>query len=60
MEKKLGDLKKMESISGGEEKHGKNAEETVRKARNKLEAIAKGMTTDEEGHVISLDAQLTG
>ncbi|VDN59451.1 unnamed protein product [Dracunculus medinensis] len=59
LEKKLGDLKKMESISGGEEKHGKNAEETVRKARNKLEAIAKGMTTDEEGHVISLDAQLT-
>lgn len=25
-----------------------------------MEALAKGMTTDEDGHAVTLDAQLTG
>uniref|UniRef100_A0A183V8Z3 SMC_N domain-containing protein n=1 Tax=Toxocara canis TaxID=6265 RepID=A0A183V8Z3_TOXCA len=52
-------LAKLEADRGGEEKRGKEAEEAVRRARNKIEALAKGMTTDEHGEAISLDAQLT-
>ncbi|VDN21752.1 unnamed protein product [Gongylonema pulchrum] len=59
LEKKQNELKKLEAGSGGEEKRGKEAEEAVKRARNKIEALAKGMTTDEEGHAVTLDAQLT-
>ncbi|VDN04583.1 unnamed protein product [Thelazia callipaeda] len=59
LEKKCQELKKLEGEIGGEELRGKKAEESVRRARNKMEALAKGMTTDEDGHVISLDAELT-
>ncbi|VDN27531.1 unnamed protein product [Gongylonema pulchrum] len=60
LEKKQNELKKLEAGSGGEERRGKEAEEAVKRARNKIEALAKGMTTDEEGHAVTLDAQLTG
>lgn len=60
LEKKCRELKKLEVESGGEEKRGKEAEEAVRRARSKMEALAKGMTTDEEGHAMTLHAQLTG
>uniref|UniRef100_A0A915PWC6 Structural maintenance of chromosomes protein n=1 Tax=Setaria digitata TaxID=48799 RepID=A0A915PWC6_9BILA len=53
------ELKELETEIGGEEKRGKEAEEAVKRARKKLEALAKGMITDEEGHAITLDAQLT-
>uniref|UniRef100_A0A1I8EKE5 Structural maintenance of chromosomes protein n=1 Tax=Wuchereria bancrofti TaxID=6293 RepID=A0A1I8EKE5_WUCBA len=59
LEKKCRELKKLETEIGGEEKRGKEAEEAVKRARNKLEALAKGMITDEDGHAVTLDAQLT-
>lgn len=60
LEKKCRELKKLETEIGGEEKLGKQAEEAVRRARSKMEALAKGMITDEDGHAVTLDAQLTG
>lgn len=60
LEKKCQELKKLESEIGGEEKRGKEAEEAVKRARNRMEALAKGMITDEDGHAVTLDAQLTG
>lgn len=59
MEKKRSELAKKESEIGGEEQRGKNAEEIISKARQKLEALAKGMTTDEQGNAMTLDAYLT-
>lgn len=49
----------MEREIGGEEKRGEDAQEAVKRARAKLEALAKGMTTDDEGNAMTLDAQLT-
>lgn len=60
MAKKLLELEKQEKESGGDEKMGEKAEKAVNDARDKLEAIAKGFTTDEKGNVVTLDAQLTG
>ncbi|KAI1727452.1 SMC proteins flexible hinge domain-containing protein [Ditylenchus destructor] len=57
--KKRTELEKKEADIGGEEKRGKNAEEKLLRARQKLEALAKGMTTDEDGNAVTLDAQLT-
>ncbi|KAL3994489.1 RecF/RecN/SMC N terminal domain family protein [Acanthocheilonema viteae] len=59
LEKKCQELKKLETEIGGEERRGKEAEEAVKRARNKMEALAKGMITDEDGHAVTLDAQLT-
>uniref|UniRef100_A0A8R1TJ54 Structural maintenance of chromosomes protein n=1 Tax=Onchocerca volvulus TaxID=6282 RepID=A0A8R1TJ54_ONCVO len=59
LERKCRDLKKLETEIGDEEKHGKEAEDAVKRARNKLEALAKGMITDEDGQAVTLDAQLT-
>ncbi|OZC11181.1 RecF/RecN/SMC protein [Onchocerca flexuosa] len=59
LEKKCRDLKKLETEIGDEEKRGKEAEEAVKRARNKMEALAKGMITDEDGQAVTLDAQLT-
>lgn len=49
----------MESEDGGKEKRGKDAEEKLQKARAKMEALAKGMTTDEDGNAVTLEGQLT-
>lgn len=59
LEKKKRELKKLEEESGGEEKRGQEVEEAVKRARNRLAALAKGMTTDEQGQAVTLDAQLT-
>ena len=59
LEKKRKQLTQTESDSGSEEQRGKAAEEAVVRARQKLEALARGMTTDEEGNAITLEAQLT-
>ncbi|VDK87782.1 unnamed protein product, partial [Litomosoides sigmodontis] len=59
LEKKCQELRKLETEIGGEEKLGREAEEAVRRARNKMEALAKGMITDEDGQAVTLDAQLT-
>ncbi|CAG9531598.1 unnamed protein product [Cercopithifilaria johnstoni] len=59
LERKCQELKKLETEIGGEEKRGKEVEEAVKHARNKMEALAKGMITDEDGHAVTLDAQLT-
>jgi hypothetical protein len=49
----------MEEEVGGEEKRGEDAKATVQRARDKLEALAKGMTIDETGKAETLDGQLT-
>lgn len=59
LEKKRKELEKMESENGGQEKRGKDAEEKLQKARSKMEALAKGMTTDEDGNAVTLEGQLT-
>ncbi|KAL3086014.1 hypothetical protein niasHT_030438 [Heterodera trifolii] len=59
LEAKRRQLERAESEIGDEEQRGKAAEEAVTKARQKLEALAKGMTTDEEGREVTLEAQLT-
>ncbi|KAM3719094.1 Structural maintenance of chromosomes protein [Dirofilaria immitis] len=59
LEKKCRELSKLETEIGGEEKRGKEAEEALKRARNKMEALAKGMITDEDGRAVTLDAQLT-
>ncbi len=58
--KKKDDLAKLEQERGGEERAGEMAEEEVRRLRAKIEALARGMTTDEQGNAVTLDAQLTG
>lgn len=60
LEEKSAALVRLEADRGEEERRGEEAEEAVRRARNKIEALAKGMTTDEHGDAVSLDAQLTG
>uniref|UniRef100_A0A914IB66 SMC hinge domain-containing protein n=1 Tax=Globodera rostochiensis TaxID=31243 RepID=A0A914IB66_GLORO len=52
-------LEQAESEIGDEEHRGKSAEEALARARQKLEALAKGMTTDDEGNAVTLEAQLT-
>uniref|UniRef100_A0A914ZLA8 Structural maintenance of chromosomes protein n=2 Tax=Parascaris TaxID=6254 RepID=A0A914ZLA8_PARUN len=59
LEEKSAALERLVTDRGEEERRGKEAEEAVRRARNKIEALAKGMTTDEHGDAVSLDAQLT-
>lgn len=59
MTKKQKQLERAEAEIGGEEQRGKAAEEAVVRARRKLEALAKGMTTDEGGNAVTLEAQLT-
>lgn len=59
LEKKRTELAEKENEIGGEERRGKDAEESATRARQKLEALARGMTTDEHGNAITLDAQLT-
>ena len=60
MERKRKQLAETEGETGSEEQRGRAAEEAVVRARQKLEALARGMTTDEEGNAITLEAQLTG
>jgi len=50
----------MEKKSGGKEQQRIDAEGQLARSRAKLEALAKGMVTDEEGHAATLDSQLTG
>uniref|UniRef100_A0A914UT26 Uncharacterized protein n=2 Tax=Plectus sambesii TaxID=2011161 RepID=A0A914UT26_9BILA len=59
MEKKQKELAKAEEEIGGAAQRGTDAEEAVQKARKKLEAIAKGMTTDDDGQAVTLEEQLT-
>lgn len=58
--KKREELAKVEAEGGDEERRGNEAEEKVLNARKKLEALAKGMTTDEQGNAVTLEGQLTG
>jgi hypothetical protein len=58
--KKEAELASKESDIGEEERRYKAAEDTEIRARQKLEALAMGMITDDEGNAISLDAKLTG
>lgn len=53
------ELERNEAELGGQEQEGKAAEEAERRARQKLEALARGMTTDDEGRPITLDTHLT-
>jgi hypothetical protein len=46
--------------NGNHEVRGKKAEETIMRARQKLEALARGMTTDNEGNAVTLDTKLRG
>ncbi|MFH4975124.1 hypothetical protein AB6A40_001833 [Gnathostoma spinigerum] len=56
--KKNHELEEMEAKEGGDEKREQELEEIISKARSKLEALAKGMTTDEQGCAMTLEAQL--
>lgn len=49
----------MEKKSGGKEQQRTDAEGQLARSRAKLEALARGMLTDEEGHAATLDSQLT-
>jgi hypothetical protein len=60
LDKKRAESTKKENEIGGEERRGKSAEERLAKARLQLEALAKGLTTDDEGNAVTLDAQITG
>ncbi|KAF7636433.1 Structural maintenance of chromosomes protein [Meloidogyne graminicola] len=46
------------SENGNVERSGLLAEEAVQRARQKLEALARGMTTDEMGNAVTLEEQL--
>uniref|UniRef100_A0A915CJ41 Uncharacterized protein n=1 Tax=Parascaris univalens TaxID=6257 RepID=A0A915CJ41_PARUN len=60
LEEKSAALVRLVADSGEEEKREKEAEKAKRRARNKIEALAKGMTIDEHGAAVTLDAQLAG
>ena len=60
MEKKKNHLATAQSENGNIEQFGLSAEEAVQRARQRLEALARGMTTDEMGNAMTLEAQLTG
>ncbi|KAK0409910.1 hypothetical protein QR680_004837 [Steinernema hermaphroditum] len=51
-------LSQKEADFGGAEACGREAEKAVEKARNKLTALAKGMTTNEHGEAATVDGQL--
>uniref|UniRef100_A0A0N5AQ25 Structural maintenance of chromosomes protein n=1 Tax=Syphacia muris TaxID=451379 RepID=A0A0N5AQ25_9BILA len=59
LEKKSAELEKLENENGSDEQMGEEAEKAVDDARKKLEAIAKGLTTDESGNAVSLNTQLS-
>ncbi|KAK6034682.1 hypothetical protein COOONC_27810 [Cooperia oncophora] len=60
MKKKEADLAKWENEIGSKEEAFKTAEELAVKAREKLNAVAQGMTTDDSGNAISVEEQITG
>ncbi|PIO72864.1 RecF/RecN/SMC protein [Teladorsagia circumcincta] len=60
MKKKEADLAKWETEIGSKEQAFKTAEELAVKAREKLNAVAQGMTTDDSGNAISVEEQITG
>ncbi|WKX94400.1 hypothetical protein Q1695_011562 [Nippostrongylus brasiliensis] len=60
MKKKEADLAKWENEIGSKEQAFKTAEELAIKAREKLNAVAQGMTTDDSGNAISVEEQITG
>ncbi|KAK5965475.1 hypothetical protein GCK32_004386 [Trichostrongylus colubriformis] len=60
MKKKEADLAKWEKEIGSKEEAFKTAEELAVKAREKLNAVAQGMTTDDSGNAISVEEQITG
>ncbi|KAJ1360941.1 Structural maintenance of chromosomes protein 2 [Parelaphostrongylus tenuis] len=60
MKKKEADLAKWENEIGSKEQAFKSAEEHALKAREKLNAVAQGMTTDDSGNAISVEEQITG
>uniref|UniRef100_A0A0K0D941 Kinetochore protein SPC25 n=1 Tax=Angiostrongylus cantonensis TaxID=6313 RepID=A0A0K0D941_ANGCA len=60
MKKKEADLAKWENEIGSKEQAFKSAEEHAVKAREKLNAVAQGMTTDDSGNAISAEEQITG
>ncbi|KAL7074740.1 hypothetical protein ACQ4LE_005470 [Meloidogyne hapla] len=59
LETKRNYLANAQSENGTVEQRGLSAEEAVHKARQRLEALARGMTTDEMGNAVTLEAQLT-
>ncbi|EYC45534.1 hypothetical protein Y032_0424g1216 [Ancylostoma ceylanicum] len=60
MKKKEAALTKWENEIGSKEQAFKTAEELAIKAREKLNAVAQGMTTDDSGNAISVEEQITG
>ncbi|KHJ92348.1 RecF/RecN/SMC protein [Oesophagostomum dentatum] len=59
MKKKEAALIKWENEIGSKEQAFKTAEELAIKAREKLNAVAQGMTTDDSGNAISVEEQIT-
>ena len=60
LETKRNYLANAQSENGTVEQQGLSAEEAVQRARLRLEALARGMTTDEQGNAVTLEAQLIG
>lgn len=58
LETKRNYLANAQSENGTVEQQGLSAEEAVQRARLRLEALARGMTTDEQGNAVTLEAQL--
>lgn len=58
-DKKSLDLQRMESEIGTEERRYKDAQDAETNARQKLEALAMGMITNEDGKAMTLDEQIT-
>ncbi|CAK5079295.1 unnamed protein product [Meloidogyne enterolobii] len=58
LETKKNYLANAQSENGTVEQRGLSAEKAVQRARLRLEALARGMTTDEQGNAVTLEAQL--
>ncbi|CAI4222231.1 unnamed protein product [Auanema sp. JU1783] len=52
-------LREQEGKFGNKEELGSAAEEAVKQAKHKLEVLAKGLTTNDKGEAVTLEAQIT-